>query len=71
MDWLDELAVQIIAEVHSNSFVDARKKIADRLRAMQEMAVEATLARLRLAGAKTWDEQFDADVERREGWTNQ
>ncbi len=69
IDWAKMLAVDIIAIVHSNNFVDATRLIADHLRFVQRNTAEAELARLRRVGAKTSDEQFDYDNEKREGWT--
>ncbi len=69
LDWSDDLALQIIADVHGNNFMTARKIIAARLRVIQQTETEAVFARMRLMAARTTDEQFDADVERREGWT--
>ncbi len=69
LDWSDELAMQIIADVHGNNFMTARKIIAGRLRVIQQTETEAVFARMRLMAARTTDEQFDYEVERREGWT--
>ncbi len=64
LDWSDELALQIIADVHGNNFVTARKIIAGRLRVIQQTETQAVFARMRLMAARTTDEQFDADMER-------
>ncbi len=69
LDWSDELAMQIIADVHGHNFMTARKIIAGRLRVIQETETEAVFARMRLMAARTTDEQFDYEVEGREGWT--
>ncbi len=81
LDWSDELAMQIIADVHGNNFMTARKIIAGRLRVVQQTETQAVFARMRLMAADARsgpglathgpndDVQYDADVERREGWT--
>ncbi len=70
-DWCDELALQIMTEVHDNKggHLNVRKSIAARLRVIQQTEAEAALARIRVMNAKTSDEQHDHDVEQREGWT--
>ncbi len=72
LDWSDELAMQIIADVHGNNFMNARKIIAGRLRVIQETETQAVFARMRLMAARTTDEQreYAADVEENgiDGW---
>ncbi len=65
LDWSDELALQIIADVHGNNFMTARKIIAGRLRVIQQTETQAVFARMRLMAARTADEQYDADMERK------
>lgn len=69
IDWADDLAAQIIADFCGKGFTAARKAIAGRLRVVKTTCDEAVMARIRLAGQRETDAQFDRVVEQLEGWT--
>lgn len=63
IDWADDLAAQIIAAYCGKGFTEARKEIAERLRVVKATCQEAAMARIRQAGRRVSDAQFDYDLE--------